>query len=144
MRSGVSSLRVPIEATLPGGDDAIARASKFLDDLAEAYAIPPAVLTDLRIAFDEVVTNIVKYGRSREIRVRCVVRDGRLETTIEDDGVAFDPLQAPVPDVGAPIAERAVGGLGIHFVKNLMSSVDYERIGGRNRLTLVQRLEPAG
>jgi len=72
------------------------------------------------------------------------VRDDSLETTIEDDGVAFDPLQAPAPDIGAALADRAVGGLGIHFVKNLMSSVDYERVGGHNRITLLQRLDPAG
>jgi serine/threonine-protein kinase RsbW len=144
VRSGVSGLREPLEATLPGGDDALARASKFLDGVDQAYDIPPEVLTNLRIAFDEIVTNIVKYGRSREIRVRCAVRDDSLETTIEDDGVAFDPLQAPAPDIGAALADRAVGGLGIHFVKNLMSSVDYERVGEHNRLTLLQRLDPAG
>ena len=142
MRSGVSGLREPLEATLPGGDDALARASKFLDGVAEACDIPPEVLINLRIALDEIVTNIVKYGRSREIRLRCAVREESLETTIEDDGVAFDPLLAPAPDIGAPLADRAVGGLGIHFVKNLMSSVDYERVGDRNRLTLVQSLEP--
>ena len=134
-----------IEGTFPRSDEAVAGAGRLVDRVGEAYGVPDDALTDLRIALDEIVTNILKYAEgAHEISIRCQVRNECLETTIEDDGVAFDPLKAPVPDVSASLAKRRVGGLGVHFVKQLMSFVDYEREGGRNRLTLRQALETKG
>ena len=135
----------PIDATLTTRGDAMLRLSRLIDRVGKEYALPSEVVTNLRIALDEVVTNIVKYayrdGASHDITVHCEIRDGRLETTVEDDGVAYDPLLAPRPDVAAPLATREVGGLGVHFVRNLMSDVAYERVGGRNRLTLKQEID---
>ena len=120
------------------------RVSGLIDRVGKEYALPSEVLTNLRIALDEIVTNIVNYayrdGASHDITIHCEIRDGRLETTVEDDGVAFDPLRAPPPDLTVPLASREVGGLGVHFVRNLMSAVTYERVGGRNRLTLKQEI----
>jgi len=134
----------PIDATLASRGDAMQRVSRLIDRVGREYALPSEVVTNLRIALDEVVTNIVKYayrdGASHDITVHCEIRNGRLETTVEDDGVAYDPLLAPRPDVAVPLAAREVGGLGVHFVRALMSDVAYERVGGRNRLTLKQEL----
>ena len=63
-----------------------------------------------------------------------------LEAEVEDDGRPFDPLGVPAPDLQAPLPERRVGGLGIHFVRRLMSEVRYARVDGRNRLVLRKRL----
>ena len=138
----------PIYAAFSNRDDTIPRVSQLLDHVGVRYALPAEVLTDLRIALDEVVTNIVKYAYTddarHDITIHCQIRDGRLETTIEDDGVAFNPLRAAAPDLATPLEHREVGGLGVHFVKKLMNSVSYERVGGRNRLTLKQALAGEG
>jgi anti-sigma regulatory factor (Ser/Thr protein kinase) len=102
--------------------------------------LPPAALVDLRIALDEVVANIVEHGRAREIRLRLGVHDGLLEAIVEDDGTPFDPRTAPPPDLDRPLAERRVGGLGLHFVRNLIAEVDYSSRPGVNRLVLRQPL----
>ncbi|MGH8701072.1 MAG: ATP-binding protein, partial [Burkholderiales bacterium] len=60
---------------------------------------------------------------------------------IEDDGVPFNPLAMPAPDVSTPLRERRVGGIGIHFVRSLMDGVAYDRAGERNRLVLTKRLK---
>ena len=134
----------PIKATFSNPANALAGTARLLDKVGKEYRLAPEVLTDLRIAMDEVVTNILKYAwrdeNSHDITIECQVRDGHLQTTIEDDGIAFDPLLAPKPDLKASMATREVGGLGIHFLKHLMRDVAYERIGGRNRLTLTQDL----
>ena len=36
--------------------------------------------------------------------------------------------------------DRSIGGLGIYLVRQLMDSVNYERIGGFNVLTLRKKL----
>jgi len=138
--------KAPLEATFSDRAEALPAISRYLDRVGTQLSVPPGALTDLRIAIDEVVTNILNYAWGDEgahgITIRCRLLESRLETTIEDDGVAFDPLQAATPDVQAPLAERQVGGLGVHFVRNLMSGVAYERVAGRNRLILTQDLEP--
>ena len=135
----------PIDARLSNRTDAMANLGVVLDRIAGQYNLPRDVLIDLRIALDEVVSNILKYAYAddapHDIAIHCEIRDGHLETTIEDDGRAFDPLRAPRPDLTVPLAARKVGGLGVLFVKELMNSVSYERVKGRNRLTLRQRLE---
>ncbi|MGE5615377.1 MAG: ATP-binding protein [Bacillota bacterium] len=137
----------PIDATLSSRAEPMARLEAVIDRAAEEYGLPYDLVTNLRIAMDEVVSNILKYAYSddagHDIAIRCEIRDGRLETTVEDDGCAFDPLEAPAPQLDVPLDQRKVGGLGIHMVKELMDGVSYERIGGRNRLTLKQDL-PGG
>jgi len=143
--SAVTVHAAPIQAAFSNRDDAMEPVLEMIDRVGDAYGLPDEVLTNLRIALDEVVTNIVKYAyndaKRHEFTIRCEVRGGALETVVEDDGIAYDPLQAPAPDLSVSFDERKVGGLGVHFVKNLMSAVSYERIGNRNRLTLKQELK---
>lgn len=90
----------------------------------------------LMMAADEACTNIIKYGRSGFIEIKCDVVDGRVEVEIRDDGVPFDPLKAPQPDIDAPLHRREVGGLGIYFIRSLTDDLRYERRGGKNILTM--------
>ena len=122
--------------------------SQLIDRAGLELGVPAEALTDLRIALDEIVTNIVKYAYAddgpHQFTIRCELQAGALATIVEDDGVAFDPLRAPEPDLTVPSEQRRVGGLGLHFVKKLMKSVEYERVEGRNRLTLKQQLQQEG
>ena len=90
----------------------------------------------LMTAVDEACTNIIKYGGSTEIEINCRVEDELVEVQITDDGVAFNPLDAPTPDLSVPLEEREVGGLGIHFIRTLMTEVKYERREGKNILSM--------
>jgi anti-sigma regulatory factor (Ser/Thr protein kinase) len=76
-----------------------------------------------------------------EIVVRLRRRRREVVAEVEDDGRPFDPLQAPPPDLSAPLAERRVGGLGLHFVRNLMDQVSYARVGTRNILKMLKNLD---
>jgi serine/threonine-protein kinase RsbW len=59
---------------------------------------------------------------------------------VHDSPWPFDPLTVAPPDRTAPLAERKVGGFGIHFVRNLLIELAYQRIGDRNRLVLTKSL----
>lgn len=64
-------------------------------------------------------------------------RTSRLVTlVIEDDGIAYNPLERPDPDVGKLLENRIEGGLGIYLVKNRMDRAEYEYQENKNRLTL--------
>jgi len=98
----------------------------------------------MQVALDEILSNIVKYGYAddaeHEIQVRLRVLDNAFEATIEDDGVPFNPLESRAPDTASQLRERRIGGVGLHFVKNLMSEVRYNRVGNRNRVVLRRKL----
>ena len=54
-----------------------------------------------------------------------------------DDGLAFNPVAQPAPDLEADIGERPIGGLGVHLVRELAERVDYTRTRGRNILKVI-------
>ncbi len=72
--------------------------------------------------------------------VSLALDDGELALCLEDDGPAFDPLAAPMPDLDAPIEDRPIGGLGIHLLREMMDELEYTRLDSRNRLTLRKRI----
>ncbi|MBI1200391.1 MAG: ATP-binding protein [Phenylobacterium sp.] len=103
---------------------------------------PQAAVSAVMVAADEVISNILNHGGDAESppRVEIDVRVGPGEVAMEivDDGLAFNPIDAPAPDTALSVEDRAIGGLGIHLVRELMDSVRYERADGRNRLWFVK------
>ena len=63
--------------------------------------------------------------------------------TFIDDGIPYDPLAKADPDIGVPIEERPIGGMGIFMVKKLADMITYKRYSNRNFLTVGKRLGPA-
>lgn len=100
-----------------------------------------------RLAVEELLTNIIKYGYDdsdrHEIIVTARVDDGLFELTISDDGHAFDPTKAAEPDTTLPAAERPIGGLGLFLVRKMSDGMTYERIAERNVVTVRKTLAQA-
>ena len=124
--------------------DELGRVTRALDGLAARHRLPPDVVADMHVALDEVLANIIAHAyadrEAHEIRVALEVSPQALEASVEDDGKAFDPLTVAAPDRSAALRSRRVGGLGIHFVRNLMTGVAYSRVGDRNRIVLTKSL----
>jgi serine/threonine-protein kinase RsbW/sigma-B regulation protein RsbU (phosphoserine phosphatase) len=122
----------------------VRNAVALVEQFAADNCVPRAIVHDISVALDEALSNIIAYGYQAEaqgeitVRPTCTGDEMRIE--IEDGGRAFNPLQAPPPDLAADLAERQVGGLGIHFIRSLMDAVAYDRHDGRNRLKMVKRI----
>jgi serine/threonine-protein kinase RsbW len=120
----------------------IRRVVALVEELGAQHQLPMAIVNDVCVALDEVLSNIVAHGYEPEAggdivaRLDCDAGGFRIE--VEDGGKAFDPLQAPPPDLSAALRERKVGGLGIHLIRNLMDRVAYQRIDGKNRLRMAK------
>ena len=63
---------------------------------------------------------------------------GQVDVEIIDDGRVFDPLDAPGTPPPPPGQRPRPGGVGIHMVKQLVDSIEYARIDGRNHTTLTK------
>lgn len=110
-------------------------------------ALPERHIYEVLIATEEIVANIISYAYEpaeqigRRITIRASLDEREMVVQVSDDGNAFNPLENPAPDLAADLAERQIGGLGIHFVRRLMTDVDYERSGERNIVTLRKRYQ---
>ena len=119
-----------------------------LAEWIDGMNIPMELNMPINLALEEAVTNVMLYaypGRTDgKVFVECVqcngVKGEQLIFTISDSGVPFDPTQAPEVDTSLSAEERAIGGLGIHLVRQLMDEITYERIDNMNVLTLVKYL----
>ena len=61
----------------------------------------------------------------------------KMKFVITDSGVAFNPTEATLADTTLSVEERPIGGLGLLLVRELMDSINYERIDNKNTLTLI-------
>ena len=129
-----------IEIVVAARPDEVAKVAAALDTLAARCGLPADAVADMQVALDEILANAVTHGASaggaREVRVAVTVRPDALEAEVADDGAPFDPLTAAEPDRESPLEHRRIGGLGIHFVRSLMSELRYRRVGRRNVLVL--------
>jgi serine/threonine-protein kinase RsbW len=116
----------------------LARLEAWLASWAEQMSVDSKTLFQLNLVCDELVTNTILYGCqssvAHTIRISIWVDMDNIELTITDDGMAFDPLSLPSPDVQASVEERRIGGLGIHFVRESMDEAIYERVDKLNIL----------
>nr|WP_047165894.1 ATP-binding protein [Sphingomonas sp. Y57] len=121
------------ERSLVAGAPGLAALIAEIEAWLDAAGVPAAQVARMMIAFDEVLSNITKHGGGT-LSVGIAIDDRRLTATIEDDGPPFDPLARGAPDTDLGIDDRAIGGLGIHLVRELMDDVAYVREQDRNRL----------
>ncbi len=70
------------------------------------------------------------------VRIRLERRGDSVNVEYADGGREFDPLSSPPPDLGASLAERQAGGLGLHLVRRTMSDLKYIRSGEWNHITM--------
>ena len=132
-----------IEISLKNQLPEIHRLVGVVEAFFSEHGLPDRLAHNFNLAFDEIITNIVSYGYDdggdRQIDVRLALVDGLIEAEVVDDAKAFDPLNAPDPDITAELDDRPIGGLGVFFVKQLMDDVRYKRENGRNHIYFCKR-----
>jgi anti-sigma regulatory factor (Ser/Thr protein kinase) len=97
--------------------------------------------SEVELAVEEALVNIFRYAypnRSGDVEVRCqAVSDRQLIIEIEDEGIPFNLLSIPDPELSPDIRQRKIGGLGIFFIRRMIGDIHYRREADRNVLTMV-------
>lgn len=120
----------------------LTRLYEFLDLHASAYGLEEQLTMQIKLALEEVVTNVILYAypnkKDQDIRIDMNYGNKQLAIVITDKGTPFNPLEMKEPDITLPPEERPIGGLGIYLVKQLMTEVTYSRSSGKNILTMTK------
>jgi anti-sigma regulatory factor (Ser/Thr protein kinase) len=131
--SDIHSKKITIKNTL----EEVQRAISSFEEFAATYEIPTALMLKVNIVLDELLSNIVKYsfpdGKEHVIDITLeLFTTGKLTLCLTDEGVPFNPFNAPDPDLSMPLEQREIGGLGILIVKRLMDEYHYKRQANLN------------
>jgi len=114
--------------------------------LSKTLGFPEMQCRSITRAVDEALTNIVRhsYGNRLDQPIAMYFRraqrrhDGQVQQGLEillcDRGPAVDPCKLQ----GRPLDEIRPGGLGLHFIRQAMDTVEFTRKGPTNRLRLVK------
>ncbi len=114
------------------------RAMEETEAFLEHHDVSPKRSYAVRLAVEELVSNIVKYAYdnagSHQILFSLNLEDPA-ELTLSDEGKPFNPLQdAPSAVLEGELEDRPIGGLGLHMIQSMGMELQYERVDGRNVL----------
>lgn len=92
-------------------------------------------LYSTRLVLEELLMNVVRHSGATRVRVRAQWRTNGGWLQIEDDGVPFDPTEAPPISIEGSIPP--VGGRGIALVRRTALHLSYERTNDANRVVVI-------
>ncbi len=122
----------------------VSKLSSFQKSVFEKMNLETSLSRQLRLAIEEAVVNVIEYayplGSEGNVEIRMVSDGQQLKVMIIDSGVPFDPTEQESIDTTLGAEDRQIGGLGIHLVRELMDTINYERIDGQNILTLIKKI----
>lgn len=122
----------------------ISKLNAFIEEIGEEFSLTPDVVFNLTLVLEEAVVNVINYAYPKEdhesIYLSAKMQDGSIIFVLSDSGKEFDPTMAPEADVTLSAEDRQIGGLGIFLIRQIMNEVKYERIEGKNVLTLEKKL----
>lgn len=130
--------------TLPNDVQATTELGLFVDEVCENVGFDMSTTFKLNLAIEEAVVNVMSYaypaGTKGDVDIDAEADDEQLKFVISDSGTPFDPTQKGEVDTTLSAEERGIGGLGIHLIRQIMDTINYERVDGKNVLTLRKKL----
>lgn len=130
-----------LQIKLPAVIENLAQFIESVSDCARAQGFGQKRLSQIEVAMDEVLVNIVHYSypdKNGDTEVVCSIDDkNRFVIEIMDWGVPFNVLSLDEPDLTSDISERKVGGLGVFIIRKLMEDVKYRYEDNKNILMLI-------
>ena len=122
----------------------IGRLEQFIEEIGNSFSLSPELIFNLNLVLEEAVVNVINYaypqGTKELIHLSAALHQDSIVFVLTDTGKEFDPTLAPEADINLSAQERPIGGLGIFLIRKIMDEVKYERIEGKNILTLVKKL----
>ena len=138
-------VRLRKSIVLPNDTEEVPKLTAFVDEVCETLGFNPSTTMQINLAIEEAVVNVMNYAYPPntygDVTIEAEANDLRVKFTIIDSGTPFDPTVQAEVDTTLSVKDRPIGGLGIHLVRQIMDSINYERVDALNVLTLRKKLE---
>ena len=133
---------------IQAGVDELAGVRAFVRTALAATGADDETVADFVQAVDELVCNVVEHGyagRPGSVEIAFLETPADLAFRIRDDAPPFDPTAVPEPRLDLPLAERRLGGMGVHLARTLTDAFDHRILPtGGNEVTVRKRRAPMG
>ena len=129
------------DITVTPNKDSVAEVEGFVESKLKEAEISDKIIMKINIVTDEIYSNIVRCSNAQKATIRCGVFSDSVKLVFEDDGIEYNPLEKPDPDITLSADDRQVGGLGIFIVKKTMDEFNYQYKNGKNILSLKKKLD---
>ena len=120
------------------------KVNTFIGEIGEELQLDMELLMNLNLVMEEMVSNVIFYaypeGKTADIELSAECNGRELTSVLSDKGREFDPTLKEDIDTETDPADRDLGGMGIYIVKNIMNEVTYQRLEGKNLLTMKKDL----
>lgn len=141
----MSLLESRSQCVLAGSLEQLAILRDFINTVAPQYGCSDEDTFAFELSCDEAVANIFKHtfnDQKGQVWVEMWRDADDVTVQIKYYGRAFDPDSIPEPDLNAPLESRPTGGLGLYFMRQMMTRITYEfdAVNG-NTLTMCRRAE---
>ena len=131
--------------TLPNDVQTVPKLAEFVDIVCETVGFDMGTAMKMNLAIEEAVVNVMNYAYPADVKgtvnIDAKASAEWVKFIISDSGAPFDPTAKAEVDTTLSAEERGIGGLGIHLIRQIMDSINYEREDGRNVLTLIKKLK---
>ena len=121
------------------------RVNQFVEEIGDELGLDMELQMNLNLVMEEMVSNVIFYAypQGTEAEIELVAESDGKEVTfvLSDSGKEFDPTMKESVNTDINPAERDIGGMGIFIVKNIMNKVSYQRLKGKNLLTMKKEIK---
>jgi serine/threonine-protein kinase RsbW len=133
------------EITIKNQVGELEHVAAFIEEIGEELGLDMELRMNLNLVMEEMVSNVIFYafpeGTEASIELKAESDGKELTFVLSDRGREFDPTLKEDLDVDCNPAERDLGGMGIYIVKNIMNKVSYQRLEGKNLLTMKKEIK---
>jgi anti-sigma regulatory factor (Ser/Thr protein kinase) len=137
--------------TVPADVMELETVNEFIHTELDRRLCPVRIQSQIDIAVEELFVNICKYAYESEggepdmgdgtVRVSYTysAEPQSVIISLMDEGVPYNPLEKPDAVTPGNVADIPIGGLGILLAKKNVSSMEYQRDGNANILTITKK-----
>jgi anti-sigma regulatory factor (Ser/Thr protein kinase) len=132
-----------MQKTFARSYDSLKEIYDFTEALLDSAEVAQSVRYPVHFAMEELFTNMVKYNpeNTQDISLDVATDSSSVTVTMIDHDVdAFDVSRERPVDTESPLEKRPVGGLGLHLIRHMVDTLNYQYSDRQSRITFTKGL----
>ena len=124
--------------------DEISKVTDAVSALSKEHQLTKKQANDLFLVLDEVITNIIKFAYDKPdqfIDIDLEISAKHFKFVFKDSGRPFNMTETRTREAIHSLETAEIGGLGLHFIQKIATSMGYDRANEQNILTLEKKYE---